>query len=54
MTPEKTIQLQVAYDSDVVICLDDCTHVDAPLAAQRESVHARSHGVSAARLNFKN
>jgi len=39
MTPEKTIQLQVAYDSDVVICLDDCTHVDAPLAAQRESVH---------------
>ncbi len=38
MTPEKTIQLQVAYDSDVVICLDDCTHVDAPLAEQQLSV----------------
>ena len=39
MTPEKTIQLQVSYDSDIVICLDDCTHVDAPLADQRNSVH---------------
>ncbi len=38
MTPEKTIQLQVAYGSDIVICLDDCTHVDAPYSEQRESV----------------
>jgi queuine tRNA-ribosyltransferase len=38
MTPEKTIQLQVAYGSDVVICLDDCTHVDAPFFEQRDSV----------------
>ncbi|MHB9032561.1 MAG: tRNA-ribosyltransferase family protein [Anaerolineae bacterium] len=38
LTPEKVIQHQVAFDSDVVICLDDCTHPDAPLAEQRSSV----------------
>ena len=38
LTPEKTVQLQVGYDSDVVICLDDCTHPDDPLEAQEESV----------------
>ncbi|HRE46299.1 MAG TPA: tRNA guanosine(34) transglycosylase Tgt [Aggregatilineales bacterium] len=38
LTPEKSIQLQLSYRSDVVICLDDCTHPDAPDADQRESV----------------
>lgn len=38
LTPEKCIQLQIAYDSDVVICLDDCTHVDASPQEQRLSV----------------
>lgn len=38
LSPEKSIQLQVSYDSDVVICLDDCTHVDAPRADQELSV----------------
>lgn len=38
LTPEKSIQLQLKYGADVVICLDDCTHVDDPLAAQQESV----------------
>jgi queuine tRNA-ribosyltransferase len=38
LTPEKSIQLQLGYGSDVVICLDDCTHVDAPYTAQLESV----------------
>ena len=38
MTPEKTIQLQVAFGSDIVICLDDCTHVEAGETLQRESV----------------
>jgi queuine tRNA-ribosyltransferase len=28
LTPEKCIQLQMAYGSDVLMCLDDCTHVD--------------------------
>ncbi len=38
LSPEKSIQLQVSYDSDVVICLDDCTHVDASREDQELSV----------------
>jgi queuine tRNA-ribosyltransferase len=39
LTPEKSIQLQLSsYGSDVVICLDDCTHVDDPPQRQREAV----------------
>jgi queuine tRNA-ribosyltransferase len=38
LTPEKSVQLQMSYGADVVICLDDCTHVDDPLPAQVESV----------------
>ena len=37
-TPEKSIQLQLRYGADVVICLDDCTHPDDPPAAQEEAV----------------
>lgn len=38
LTPEKSIQLQVRYGADAVICLDDCTHVDDSLQTQQESV----------------
>ncbi len=38
LTPEKCIQLQMAYGADIVVCLDDCTHVDDPPAEQRASV----------------
>ena len=38
LTPEKSIQLQLAYGADVLFCLDDCTHVDDSLADQRASV----------------
>jgi queuine tRNA-ribosyltransferase len=38
LTPEKSVQLQLSYGADIVICLDDCTHVDDPLETQRESV----------------
>jgi queuine tRNA-ribosyltransferase len=38
LTPEKSIQLQISYSSDVVVCLDDCTHVDASFEEQRLSV----------------
>jgi queuine tRNA-ribosyltransferase len=38
LTPEKSIQLQVSYGADVVICLDDCTHSEEPLPSQREAV----------------
>ena len=38
LTPEKCIQLQFAYGSEVIISLDDCTHVDASLIEQEKSV----------------
>lgn len=38
LTPEKSVQLQLAYGADVVICLDDCTHVDDSPEEQRLSV----------------
>lgn len=38
LTPEKTIQLQLGYGADVVICLDDCTHPDDAFEVQRTSV----------------
>ncbi len=38
LTPEKCIQLQMSYGADILMCLDDCTHVDDPPATQQESV----------------
>jgi queuine tRNA-ribosyltransferase len=38
LTPEKCVQLQISYGADVVMCLDDCTHVDDSAETQAESV----------------
>lgn len=38
LSPEKSIQLQWGYGADVLICLDDCTHVDDSPAEQAKSV----------------
>ncbi len=38
LTPEKSIQLQLSYKGDIIVCLDDCTHVDDPPAEQAASV----------------
>jgi queuine tRNA-ribosyltransferase len=38
LTPEKCVQLQLSYGADVVMCLDDCTHVDDSPAEQAASV----------------
>jgi queuine tRNA-ribosyltransferase len=38
LTPEKAVQLQISYGADIVMCLDYCTHVDAPFAVQEEAV----------------
>jgi queuine tRNA-ribosyltransferase len=38
LTPEKCIQLQLRYGSDIVICLDDCTHADDAMERQEASV----------------
>ncbi len=37
-TPEKSVQLQMSFGTDVVICLDECTHVDASYEDQKNSV----------------
>ncbi len=38
LTPEKSIQLQLSYGADIVICLDYCTHVDDTPQRQEEAV----------------
>ncbi len=38
LTPEKSVQLQMAYGADVVICLDDCTNASDSLDEQQRSV----------------
>ena len=38
LTPEKSVQLQMSYGSDILVCLDDCTHVNASRAEQEASV----------------
>jgi queuine tRNA-ribosyltransferase len=38
LTPEKCVQLQLSYGADVVMSLDDCTHVDDVDAEQTVSV----------------
>ena len=38
-TPEKVIQLQLGFGSDILICLDDCTNVDEGYAQQELSVN---------------
>jgi queuine tRNA-ribosyltransferase len=38
LTPEKSVQLQLAYGADIVITLDDCTHVDNSPDEQRRAV----------------
>lgn len=38
LTPEKSVQLQLSYGADVVICLDDCTHVADSFTEQEASV----------------
>ena len=38
LTPEKCIQLQMGFDSNVIFCLDDCTHIDDPPEEQEKSV----------------
>lgn len=38
LTPEKSIQLQMGYGADILVCLDDCTHESAPYSEQELSV----------------
>jgi queuine tRNA-ribosyltransferase len=38
LTPEKCIQYQLQFGTDVAICLDECTHIDDTYETQEKSV----------------
>ena len=52
LTPEKSIQLQVNYGADIVICLDDCTHVDDDLEIQQKAVERTVEWAKRCRTEF--
>ena len=52
LTPEKSIQLQINYGGDIVICLDDCTHVDDSLDIQRASIERTIEWARRSKVEF--
>lgn len=52
LTPEKAMQLQLSYDTDIAICLDECTHVDAPEDEQRAAVERTIQWAKRCRAEF--
>lgn len=52
-TPEKSIKLQLKYGSDLLICLDDCTHIDEPFESQEESVTRTIHWAKRSKTEFE-
>jgi len=54
LTPEKTIQLQMSYGSDILVCLDDCTHVDENYAEQKTAVDRTIAWAKKCRREFDN
>ena len=51
-TPEKCIQAQMQYGSDILMCLDVCTHPDDPPQAQRRSVELTVKWAARCRAEF--
>lgn len=51
-TPEKSIQLQLAFGADIVICLDDCTHAADSDETQRTSVRRTIAWAKRSRAEF--
>jgi len=52
LTPEKCIQLQMSFGSDVLFCLDDCTHIDDPMSEQKLSVSRTIQWAARCRKEF--
>jgi queuine tRNA-ribosyltransferase len=52
LTPERSIQVQLQLGSDVVMCLDDCTAVDAPPAEQERAVERTVRWARRCRAEF--
>jgi queuine tRNA-ribosyltransferase len=53
LTPEKSIQLQFSYGADMLICLDDCTGPDDPLATQVDSVRRTVRWAKECKATFR-
>ncbi len=53
LTPEKSIQLQMGYGTDVAICLDDCTSAEDNLDIQRESVRRTIAWAKRCKIEFE-
>ena len=53
LTPEKSVQLQLSYGSDLAICLDDCTHVTESFQSQKESVNRTINWAKRCRVEFE-
>ena len=52
LTPEKCVQLQMSFGSDVIFCLDDCTHIDDHPDEQLLSVERTIRWSTACRQEF--
>lgn len=52
LTPEKCIRLQFKAGADVLVCLDYCTHPDAPADEQRRSVDLTIQWAKSCREEF--
>lgn len=52
LTPEKCVQLQISFGSNVVFCLDDCTHIDDALDEQEKSVKRTINWAKRCRIEF--
>jgi queuine tRNA-ribosyltransferase len=52
LTPEKCVQLQLSFDSDVLFCLDDCTHIDDDAQQQQISVDRTVRWAERCRIEF--
>jgi len=53
LTPEKSIQLQMSYGSDILVCLDDCTHITASRAEQEASVNRTLAWAARAKTSYQ-
>lgn len=52
LTPEKAIQLQISFGADIVVCLDDCTHVDDAPEVQTQAVDRTLNWAKRCRAEF--
>jgi len=52
LTPEGTINVQMDLGADIVVCLDECTHPDAPREEQERSVERTIRWAGECRAEF--